>query len=381
IVRTASSTATSVAVTRSRPSLAVMSAAPTLRRASSSACSTAPIATRVTGRSSAADDVTDRLLTEVPAGFPILWQDRAGEESMKQIWLLGMVLTLALSGVASAADSPTFSDEVVRIVQERCQTCHRPGEHAPFSLITYADVFTRRADIRDQIDWRTMPPWKPVPGFGSFLESRRLSDEERATILKWIDAGAPEGDRAKLPPPRVFATGWTLGSPDHVLEMSAPSTVPARAGDVYRCFVVPTSFPEDRWVSKVEYAPSDRKVVHHVLAYIDTGSAAQALHRGAGGSGYPCFGGPGFLPAGGLGGWAPGVGPREQPDGVAWLLPAGATVVLQVHYNNGSPQARTDRTRVALYFAQAPVDKRHRSIMVLNHTFTIPAGEKRQEVH
>jgi hypothetical protein len=92
--------------------------------------------------------------------------------------------------VASAADTPTFSDEVVRIVQDRCQTCHRPGEHAPFSLITYADVFKHRTDIRDQVDWRTMPPWKPVPGFGRFLESRRLTDEERATILDWIDAGA-----------------------------------------------------------------------------------------------------------------------------------------------------------------------------------------------
>jgi mono/diheme cytochrome c family protein len=300
---------------------------------------------------------------------------------MKHIWLMGMALTLALSGVGSAADAPTFSDEVVRIVQERCQTCHRPGEHAPFSLITYADVFKRRADIRDQIDWRTMPPWKPVPGFGSFLESRRLSDEERATILKWIDEGAPEGDPAKLPPPRAFPTGWTLGTPDHVLEMSAPYTVPARAGDVYRCFVVPTSFPEDRWVSKVEYAPGDKKVVHHVLAYIATGPTAASLQRPAGGAGYPCFGGPGFLPAGGLGGWAPGIGPRVQPDGVAWLLPAGATVVLQIHYNNGSPQAHTDRTRAALYFATSPVDRRHRAIPLLNRTFTIPAGEKRYEVH
>ena len=242
---------------------------------------------------------------------------------MKHVWVMGMLITLAACGVAQAAEPPTFSDEVVRIVQERCQTCHRPGEHAPFSLTTYADVYKRRSDIRDVVQWRVMPPWKPVPGFGQFLESRRLSDEEVATIVSWIDAGAPEGDRAKLPPPRTFPTGWALGPPDHVLEMSAPYTVPARAGDVYRCFVVPTSFPEDRWVSKVDYAPSDRKVVHHVLAYIDTGSAAQALHRGAGGSGYPCFGGPGFLPAGGLGGWAPGVGPREQPDGVAWLLPAG----------------------------------------------------------
>jgi Copper type II ascorbate-dependent monooxygenase, C-terminal domain len=143
---------------------------------------------------------------------------------------------------------------------------------------------------------------------------------------------------------------------------------------------VPTNFPEDRWVSKVEYAPGDKKVVHHVLAYIDTGSTAASLQRQAGGAGYTCFGGPGFLPAGGLGGWAPGIGPRVQPEGVAWLLPAGATVVLQVHYNNGSPEAHADRTRAALYFATSPVDKRYRSIPVLNYAFTIPAGEKRYEV-
>ena len=135
---------------------------------------------------------------------------------MKRVWAMGMLIAVAVCGVAQASEPPTFSDEVVRIVQERCQTCHRPGEHAPFSLITYADVYKHRADIRDQIEWRTMPPWKPVPGFGSFLESRRLSDTEVATILKWIDAGAPEGDRAKLPPPRVFPTGWALGPPDHV---------------------------------------------------------------------------------------------------------------------------------------------------------------------
>jgi hypothetical protein len=225
-----------------------------------------------------------------------------------------------------------------------------------------------------------MPPWKPVPGFGDFLEPRRLSGDELTTLVRWLEAGAPEGDRAKLPPPLVFTEGWKLGPPDHVLEMAEPYTVPARASDLYRCFVIPTSFAEDRWVTKVEYAPGDRKVVHHVLAYLDTGSAAEALDRADPGPGYTCFGGPGFRPAGGLGGWAPGSQPRTMEDGVGMLLPKGARVVIQLHYNNNAPESRIDRTRVGLHFAKGPIDKRQRGIMVLNRTFTIPPGERRYEV-
>src|SRR6185369_17044030 len=125
---------------------------------------------------------------------------------------------LLLSATAPALEPPTFSDDVVRILQARCQTCHRPGEHAPFSLLTYRDAYERRDDIRDAVSGRVMPPWKPVPGFGEFRESRRLSQEELTTLMRWIEAGAPEGDRAKLPPPRVFPSGWRLGAPDHVLE-------------------------------------------------------------------------------------------------------------------------------------------------------------------
>src|SRR5262249_28011566 len=150
-------------------------------------------------------------------------------------------------------------------------------------------------------------------------------------------------------------------------------TVPARASDVYRCFVIPTSFPEDRWVTKVEYAPGDRKIVHHVIAFVDTTSAAEALDRADPGPGYGCFGGPGFLPAGGLGGWAPGAQARVTPFGVGLLLPKGARIVLQMHYNNGATESRVDRTRIALYFAKAPIDKRQRAIIVRNRTFTIPA--------
>jgi hypothetical protein len=294
---------------------------------------------------------------------------------------LAIVLFSGLfSGSAPAGESPTFNDEVVRIIQQRCQTCHRPGEHAPFALLTYADTRKHLDDIRDAVQGRVMPPWKPVPGVGDFLGVRRLSDGERATLLRWIDAGAPEGDPAKLAPPRVFPEGWALGAPDHVLEMDVTFTVRPGAGDVYRCFVLPTKFPEDRWVSKVEYAPGDKKLVHHILGYIDTGSSAEALDRADPEPGYSCFGGPGFQPAGGLSGWAPGTSPRVMPDGVGMLLPAGAKVVIQMHYNNGGPEPRSDRTRLGLHFARGPIDKRQRGIAVLNRTFMIPAGEKTYEV-
>jgi mono/diheme cytochrome c family protein len=285
-----------------------------------------------------------------------------------------------VSGSAPAHEQPTFSEHVAPILQQRCQGCHRPGEHAPFPLLTYRDAYQRRDDIRDAVQGRAMPPWKPVPGFGDFLGSRRLSETELATVVRWIETGAPEGDPAKLPPPVVFPKGWTLGPPDHVFELPETYTVPARAGDVYRCIVIPTSFAEDRWVTKVEYAPGDRKLVHHILSYIDTTGAAERLDRADPGLGYTCFGGPGFMSAGGLSGWAPGIQPRVLEDGVGMLLPKGANVVLQIHYHNSGATSRSDRTRMALHFAKGPIEKRQRSIPILNRTFTIPSGERSHEV-
>jgi hypothetical protein len=129
-----------------------------------------------------------------------------------------------------------------------------------------------------------------LPGFGAFLEPRRLFDQELTTLVRWVEAGALEGNPATLPEPLVFPTGWRLGPPDHVLEMPEPYTVAARASDVYRCFVIPTSFPVDRWVTKAEWAPGDRKLVHHILSYIDTTTVAEALDRADPGPGYTCFG-------------------------------------------------------------------------------------------
>src|ERR1700740_1717551 len=120
-----------------------------------------------------------------------------------RLLLSAALAVLLLTATAPALETPPFSNAVVRILQSRCQTCHRPGEHAPFTLLTYRDAFDKKDDIRDAIHARLMPPWKPVPGFGDFLEPRRLSDAEMATLLSWIEAGAPEGDPAKVPPPLV----------------------------------------------------------------------------------------------------------------------------------------------------------------------------------
>src|SRR5688572_25722382 len=213
--------------------------------------------------------------------------------------LLSLAPVSARASETPTPSAPTFSDEVVRIFQRHCQACHRDGGIAPFPLTSYEPAYTARDDIRDAVRARHMPPWKPVEGFGEFRHVRRLPAADMDTIERWVQAGAPEGDRKRLPSPVSFPDTWTTGEPDAVLSIGSAYTVAPRAGDVYRCFVVPTSFAEDRYVSAVEFLPGDRKIVHHVLTYIDTSEASVALDRNEPGPGYTCFGGPGFAARGG----------------------------------------------------------------------------------
>ena len=138
--------------------------------------------------------------------------------------------------------------------------------------------------------------------------------------------------------------------------------------------MIPTTFAEDRWVSAVQVVPGNRKIVHHVLTYLDTTGASVSLDDADPGPGYSCFGGPGFAPTGGLGGWAPGARPQVNPDGTALLLPAGARVVMQVHYHNRQPDAQRDLTQIGLYFARKPVDKRVRCDSRLEPRLPHPGG-------
>jgi mono/diheme cytochrome c family protein len=299
--------------------------------------------------------------------------------------LVILVLLLAATSLAPAAPRAerdpapapagtlTFNKDVAPVLFDNCVSCHRPGEVAPFSLTTYADVKRRSKQIADVTGRRYMPPWKADEGAGVFHGARQLTDRQIGMIRQWVEAGAPEGDAKDLPPLPTFTEGWQLGEPDAVFDPGEDFGIPADGPDIYRCFVLPTQFGKDRYVSAMEVRPGNRKVVHHVMGYVDTDRAARALDAAASGPGYNSFGGVGFAPAGTLEGWGPGISPARLPEGVGMLVPKDADLVVQLHYHpTGKPEK--DRTRIGLYFCNGPVDKRLHMAVALNPGLEIPAG-------
>src|SRR5262249_43269702 len=200
---------------------------------------------------------------------------------------------------------------------------------------------------------RRMPPWKAEPNFGVFHGERRLTQEQIQTLVRWVETGAPEGDPKDLPAPPQFPEGWQIGrEPDLILEMPQAYQVPVAGPDVYRCFVIPLPFQEDRTVAAVEFHPRNRRVVHHASFYLDTkGQGRKKLKEKAddGQPGYTNIGGPGFVPDGQLGGWGLAALPRFLPDGTGMFLPKGSDLILQVHYHpNGKEE--TDPSVLRLSF-------------------------------
>ena len=276
------------------------------------------------------------------------------------------------------AEAITYNKHIAPILWKNCANCHRPGEVGPFSLLTYKDAAKRAEFIRDVVKERIMPPWKAEPDFGKFHGARRLSDGETAAIDRWVADGAPEGAKADLPEPPKFSVGWQLGEPDLVLKMPEAFEVPAETPDIYRCFVIPIPTTEDRTVAAVEFRPGNRSVVHHAIFYLDHSGRARQKDQAEAGPGYTSFGGPGFIPTGGLGGWAPGCDPMFLPDGLGKYLQAGSDLVMQVHYHaNGKPE--TDQSQVGIYFTKKPAEHIVTGVSLLNPRLDIPAGAKRHE--
>lgn len=302
---------------------------------------------------------------------------------------LGVVAFLGLQGRAETrqplkATNPkraavTFNKSIAPMVFEKCAVCHHEGEVAPFSLTNYKEVKKHAQQIALVTQKGLMPPWRAEHGFGEFQGERTLNDAQKQTIQDWVKAGMPEGDAKETPKPPVFPKGWQIGTPELVLEPSQEYTLAASGDDVYQCFVVPTSFSEDRYISGVEVKAGNRAVVHHVLAFLDTTGTARKLDAADPAPGYSSYGGVGFMPSGLIAGWAPGNEPVKLPTGVGLVLPKGADVVLQVHYHK-SGKIEKDRTRIGLTFQSKPVDKRMRTAMVINPFFYIPAGAKAHEV-
>jgi Copper type II ascorbate-dependent monooxygenase, C-terminal domain len=275
---------------------------------------------------------------------------------------------------------PTYAKEVSRIIQKNCQECHRKGQVAPFPLETYEHAHKRAQDIATVTDERSMPPWKAAPGIGpKYQHDRSLSAADIATFAAWADAGAPLGDPADLPPPARFPDGWTLGTPDVVIELPEDFPIPATGSDIYRCFVIPTDLPEDVYLTAAEYRPGNRRVVHHMLAYVDITREGRQKDASDPGPGYECFGGPEVKIHAGLGGWAPGNEPCRLPVGVGWSLPKGADVIVQVHYHpDGKPE--TDRSRIGLHLARKPIKQTSHWAVALNRDLEIPPGASNHEV-
>ncbi len=271
----------------------------------------------------------------------------------------------------------TYAADVASILNKNCVECHRPGEVAPFSLIGYDNAKKWSRMIAQVTTTRQMPPWKAVDGFGEFRDAKRLSASDLETLKAWDANGAPRGNAKDEPKVSGFASEWALGTPDLVLQPSKPFNLPSEGTDLYRNFVIKNEFPEARWVKAMDVKPGNTKVVHHVIVYLDNQGMSQKLEakNTDGQEGYTRFGGVGFMPSGSLGGWAPGLRPHKTPDGTAFKVAPGATIVVQVHYHlSGKPE--TDQTRVGVYFAKEPIEKEVLLSWNFNFNIDIPAGEK-----
>lgn len=254
-------------------------------------------------------------------------------------------------GARSNAEGLTFAKDIAPILQQHCQECHRPGEGAPMSFLSYQETRPWVKAIKKAIEDRTMPPWHADPSIGEWKNDRRLDDATIAKISSWVDAGAPMGDPADLPPARQWTDGWKIGEPDMVFQMAKEDVLGPDLVDEYRYIMVPTGLTEDRWVKAVEIRPSNLTVVHHVIAFIQT--------LGGGEQGF-------------LGGYAPGLQPSVEPEGYGLLLPKGAILVLQMHYNKEKGVEARERTTIGVKFCDEPVIKQSRTGAIGNEDFVIP---------
>lgn len=250
----------------------------------------------------------------------------------------------------------TYGQDVAAIVRAKCESCHRPGEVGPFPLTNYEEVSRRTAGIQEVVDLRRMPPWHADPRYGHFANDRSLSPEERATLLAWIEQGAPEGDNAELPTAADYADGWIIGEPDLVVEMPEPYTIKAEGFENYLHIRVPLGLDHDVWVQAAEARPEDREVVHHIIAY----AIPPGGRRGDREAGHIC-------------GYAPGEMPSIYPEGTAKKIPAGSDIELEVHYTPIGT-LRTDRSKVGFVFADGPVEREALTIGIANPRIDIPAG-------
>jgi Copper type II ascorbate-dependent monooxygenase, C-terminal domain len=288
-----------------------------------------------------------------------------------------------------ATGAPTFYRDVLPILQQHCQGCHRAGEIGPMPLVTYAQARSCAPAIRKMTQSRKMPPWFADQSFGHFANDPSLAPQELAILSVWVEAGAPAGNPHAAPPPRQWSTGWNIRKPDLELSMPKPVALPAHGDVDYTYEIVPTGFGEDRWVQSSEIRPSRRNHVHHAVVYIRPPGAQWLRHAPVG---VPFTAAnltdeqgrqdAHWTDADVLLVYAPGSSPDYWPAGMAKLIPRGSDLVFQMHYTTNGHSA-SDQTSIGLVFAAQPPQQRVLTLQLTNDRFVIPPGadDYRVEVH
>jgi len=295
-----------------------------------------------------------------------------------------LILTAVAALPAAPAQEITFHKQIEPILQARCQGCHRPGEAAPMSLLSYQEARPWAKAIREAVLVRKMPPWFADPAHGVFANDRRMPQEEIDRIVAWVDGGAKEGDPKVAPKPRTFTDGWVMGKPDAVIEMPVDFPVPASGTVEYTYFVVPTGFTEDKWVENVEVRAGNSKVVHHVVLevrppgvkYLAEAKYGEPFVPEQRPKAHKPDTGQGLLELASIevaGVYVPGGVPYYLKPGQARLIPAGSDLIFQMHYTTNG-KAATDRSRVGFQFAKEPPKERVVNTFVSNRNLHIPPG-------
>jgi hypothetical protein len=295
------------------------------------------------------------------------------------VWTVFVASTLAQQPAVSpppAAEPVTFNRDVAPIFQKHCTSCHRPGQMAPMSLLTYEAARPWARSIQRQVVGRTMPPWGADPAIGTFSNDPSLSADEIATITRWVTGGAPRGDSAPPATPD-YVDDWQIGKPDLVLSIPKPITIPAQGLVDYYYIEVPTGLTEDHWIQAVEIRPTNRKAVHHALAFVKSPGLATPppAPRGDGTSCNEDFCGDieqhdarmGPI----LAASAVGTNPEVYPPGTAKLLRAGTIITLQIHYTPYGEET-TDQIGVGIVFAKEPPKVQLKMVPFSKQGFSIP---------
>ena len=302
---------------------------------------------------------------------------------------------LIASAVLAGSPVPvTFYKDVLPVLQKQCQSCHRPGEIAPMSFMTYQETRPWAKAIKEAVVTRKMPPWFADPNYGHFTNERRLTPAEIDTLVTWADNGSAEGVEKDKPAPVRFAEGWSIGKPDMVVEFPHEIQIPATGIMDQSNLVVKVNFPRDAWIKAAELRPGNARIVHHMKAWIRPPGSAWLKDAPEGELYAPRRGQPmaaGSLPAEQsaapqpaqeiLAKYNPGVNAQEFTVGdAAKFVAAGSDIVFECHYTTtGKPE--TDRTKVGIVFATEPPRQRYVTLTAISNTrFVIPAHASNHEL-